>query len=418
MKVGIPGAATLSLSPMATAISTLAAAASSRHYDTRTAATEIAHRLSSELAAAPDVVLLFGSYHHSSAFAEAGGILRRELGAGALVGTTAESVIAESRELEGLAGLSALALRLPGASVTSFRFDLTDMPGKIRDAGFVAERMGMGADRRATIVFADPYSTPMTLMLRGLSAATESSPGPVIGGMASGASQPGLNVLLCGDEMLSSGAVGLTITGGKTAVDVLVSQGCRSIGSPMVVTKVKDNVIVELGGRPAMEVAREVAESLPESQKRLLSRGLFIGVVVNEYKPRFGRGDFLIRGVMGVQQQVQGLVIGEAIQAGRTVQFHVRDNTTASEDLQLLLDAEQLKAPPSAVMLVSCNGRGSRLFPTPHHDASTLRTRLGDPPLAGFFAAGEIGPIGGRPFLHGQTACAAILRPAKPVVQG
>jgi len=92
------------------------------------------------------------------------------------------------------------------------------------------------------------------------------------------------------------------------------------------------------------------------------------------------------------------------------VQFHVRDAETADEDLQLLLDAQQLDVPPLAGALFTCNGRGTRLFSEPDHDAKTIRGRLGDLPLAGFFAAGEIGPIGDRSFLHGHTASLLLFR--------
>jgi small ligand-binding sensory domain FIST len=389
----------------------LASAAVSRHYDTRTAAMEVAHRLTGELPSPPDLVLMFGSYHHTSAFAEASETILRECVPGTLLATTAESVIGGDRELEGLAGLSAIGVRLPGARVSTFRFDHHDTPSNVASAEYVGERIGVTGDHRATFLLADPFSTPLPVILNSISEATIGRSAAIVGGLASGASQPGHNVLICNGEPILQGAVGITISGGDTSVEVLVSQGCRAIGTPMVVTKAKDNVLIELGGRPAFEVAQETAQSLPEHQKRLLAKGLFVGQVINEYKPRFGRGDFLIRNIVGVNQQVHGLILGETIKVGQTVQFHVRDSMTATEDLQLLLDGEQLKPKPSGVVLITCNGRGSRLFPTQHHDASAISSRLGSPPIAGFFAAGEIGPIGGRTFLHGHTACAALFRP-------
>ena len=95
---------------------------------------------------------------------------------------------------------------------------------------------------------------------------------------------------------------------------------------------------------------------------------------------------------------------------GKTVQFHVRGAQTAVEDLQLLLDAQQLATQPFAGLLVTCNGRGRNLFHVEDHDLTIIRDRLGEVPIAGFFAAGEIGPIGGRSFLHGHTACLTLFR--------
>jgi small ligand-binding sensory domain FIST len=205
---------------------------------------------------------------------------------------------------------------------------------------------------------------------------------------------------------------------GEVSIDVLVSQGCRPIGTPLVVTKGRRNVIRELGGRRALDVVRQIVESMDESTRSLIANGMFIGRVVNEYKERFGRGDFLIRAVLGVEQQSGAIVVGDSVRVGQTVQFHVRDAGTANEDLRLLLVAQQLQTPPVGAMLFTCNGRGTRLFGEEHHDARTVSEALkGDDgstmPLSGFFAAGEIGPIGNQSFVHGHTATLALIRPKR-----
>jgi small ligand-binding sensory domain FIST len=171
-------------------------------------------------------------------------------------------------------------------------------------------------------------------------------------------------------------------------------------------------VILELGGRKAIEALQEMGQELPEAEKRLLSKGLLMGTAITEYKERFGRGDFLVRNVMGLDQRVGGVVAGEMVRVGQTVQFHARDAATAAEDLQLLLDAQVMsEQPPFAALLFSCNGRGERLFGEPNHDLNIIRARFGDDlPVAGFFCAGEFGPIGAQSYLHGHTASLALLR--------
>jgi small ligand-binding sensory domain FIST len=230
--------------------------------------------------------------------------------------------------------------------------------------------------------------------------------------MASGASQPGQNLLLLNDTLRHSGAVGLTISGG-VRVDCVVSQGCRAIGHPLIITKAHQNQILELGGKKTVAALQELAESLTDHEREMLSKGLLIGLAIDEYKDRFGRGDFLVRNVLGLDKKSGALAVGDLPRVGQTVQFHVRDVETAEEDLQLLLDAQQLDSPPLAGVLLTCNGRGTRLFGAPDHDAKTVRGRLGDLPLAGFFAAGEIGPIGNRSFLHSHTASLALFRSGK-----
>jgi small ligand-binding sensory domain FIST len=220
---------------------------------------------------------------------------------------------------------------------------------------------------------------------------------------------------------------------GPVRVDTVVSQGCRGFGPTIVITKARKNVILEMGGKRALDVVRECVEALPADDKPLLERGLFIGRVINEYKDRFGRDDFLIRNVLGVDENQGAVAINELVRVGQTIRFHVRDARTADEDLAMLLDAQQLREPPLGGVLITCNGRGSRLFDRPHHDAAAVVKAFSpgrggevlakggeeiDPegpvlPLAGFFAAGEIGPVGDQSYLHGQTAVLALFRNEK-----
>jgi small ligand-binding sensory domain FIST len=420
--------------------SPFATSAISGHFDTRTAATEIADKIFDDLGPGgePDLLLLFGSFHHRSAFDEAAALIHKTVSPRTMLGVTAEAVLGNDQELDGVAGMTAMALRVPGVVLHPWRA-LPDDPMPMDDVAKVRERIGLteanAKDFRTAIMFADPFTTPITRLLPALNRAMagrrqfagaepaaegESAvelpflcPSRIIGGLASGASQPGLNVLVQNDRVISAGAIGVSVFAGSANIDVdfIVSQGCRPIGQTFVITKSKGNVILELGGRKAIEALQEMAQELSDSDKRLLSRGLLIGTVINEYKDRFGRGDFLIRSVMGMDQKVGGIAVGEMCRVGQTVQFHVRDAATAAEDLQLLLDGQAMNPNPAlAAMLFSCNGRGERLFGVPNHDVSIIRDRLGEVPIAGFFAAGELGPIGDRSFLHGHTASLAVVR--------
>lgn len=409
----------------------LAASALSGHLDTRTAATEIADTLFDELSSpaatgACDLLFLFGSFHHRSAFDDAADIVRKTLSPKAFIGVTAEAVLGNDRELDGIAGMSAIALRFPAAANVRVHawHSTPDDPLPLQDPAALRTRLGIPdpATQQPTsnhqprtytlFMFGDPFSTPVTKLLPAINALTcEQQRIVITGGMASGASQPGLNVLVLNDKIVHAGVIGVTVSGADIAIDFLVSQGCRPIGKPMVVTKCHQNVVLELGGRKAMAVLQELANELSDSEKRLLSRGLLMGSVVNEYKEHFGRGDFLVRNIMGFDQKAGGIAIGEMCRVGQTLQFHVRDAVTAAEDLQLLLDAQVMhETPPFAALLFSCNGRGERLFGEPNHDITIIRQRLGEVPIAGFFAAGEFGPIGDRSFLHGHTASLAVMR--------
>ena len=155
---------------------------------------------------------------------------------------------------------------------------------------------------------------------------------------------------------------------------------------------------------------REIVATLPPDEQDLVSHGLQIGIVVDEHLALPGQGDFMIRGLLAADASTGAIEIGSVIEVGETVQFQVRDALGADKDLRLTVEraVAQLPGPAVGALLFTCNGRGRRMFGVADHDASTIEDLLGDIPLAGFFAAGEIGPIAGRNALHGFTASMAL----------
>jgi small ligand-binding sensory domain FIST len=380
-----------------------------------------------------DLAMLFVSSHHIANIAVIAGAVRRELRADCLIGVSADGVVGGDRELERTAGVSLLCARLPGVSLVPFTGeDLSPFDESPEGLAKMGRGFGADADLRATFLFVDPFSVPVMGLLPAMNKARAGAAGGhgcIFGGLASGATSPGGNVLLLDDAVHKSGLVGVSLKG-PVRVDPVVSQGCRGFGPNLVVTKARKNIILELGGRPALHVVRDVVEELPDEDKKLLEKGLFVGRVINEYKDRFGRDDFLIRNVVGVDENHNAVAVSDFLKVGQTVRFHLRDAKTADEDLAMLLDAQQLRDPPVGGMLITCNGRGTRLFESANHDAEAIARAFApgrggeelakggteiDPegptlPLAGFHAAGEIGPVGGDSYLHGHTACLALFR--------
>jgi small ligand-binding sensory domain FIST len=386
-----------------------AADALSQHHDTRTAATELAETLHETVGEDCDLLLVFGSFHHRAAFPLAVETLRQTIHPSTTIGVTAESVLGGDVECEGTAAISALALRIPGVHVRGWSAG-PGVPLRAAHPDALREQTGINEHTKGVIMLADPFTTPVNDVLRALTGlAPRGSTMPIVGGLASGASQPGHNLIILDEHVQSAGVVGVTISG-PVDISCVVSQGCRPVGRSHVITRAKGNTIHELGGRTATDVLHEEASELPEHEKMLLSRGLFVGQVINEHKSHYGRGDFLIRAVTGMDNKTGRLIVGDQVRTGQTIQFHVRDAETADEDFNLLLDMQQLHDDPLAGLLVTCNGRGTRLFDEESHDTRTIRRRLGEVPIAGFFAAGEIGPIGAKSFLHGHTACLILIR--------
>ena len=386
-----------------------AASALSGHLDTRTAATEVAHELHDALAGPCDLVFIFASFHHRAALPEAVETIRQTIAPGTTLAVTTEGVLGDESEREGLVGMSGLAMRLPGARLTPWMSTPQD-PIPLRDPAAIAQRINLTHDLRATFMIGDPFSTPITRLLPALSTCGGADhPVPVVGGMASGASQAGYNVMVLDDRVFSSGAIGVSVAG-EVDIRCVVSQGCRPIGKPLVVTRAESNQVFELGGKPALTALQEMTTALDERERELLGKGLLMGSVIDERNRPFGRGDFLVRNLVGLEKEKGAILVGDLPRIGQTVQFHVRDAQTAAEDLQLLLDAEVIEERPFGSLLFTCNGRGRRLFGTADHDIGIINDRLGPLPMAGFFAAGEIGPVGARSFLHGHTAALALFR--------
>jgi small ligand-binding sensory domain FIST len=130
--------------------------------------------------------------------------------------------------------------------------------------------------------------------------------------------------------------------------------------------------------------------------------------VIDENKSEYGHGDYLMRGVLGADESTGAIAIGESVRVGQTVRFHFRDAASADDDLRAALTRELEGRRPAGALLFTCNGRGTHMFAEADHDARTVTELLGSPAVAGFFCGGEIGPVGGRAFLHGFTATLAV----------
>jgi small ligand-binding sensory domain FIST len=342
-----------------------------------------------------DLAIAFCSMHHADVLGKLGvELMARRLGRHVL-GCTGETVIGNGREIESEPALSVWVIQLDQAEIQSIRID-DGTDGLDSLNGFTA-----GPD--TVLLLGDPFSFAPDPWLQKLQAI---APGlRVMGGMASASQVPRQNRLLLDGRVFDDGAVGVAL-GGSFAIRSLVSQGCRPIGRPLIVTRAERNMIRDLGRRPCLEVLREIFEELPEDDQERVQSGLHIGRVINEYQESFRRGDFLVRNVMGADES-GGIAITDFVKVGQTVQFHVRDAETADEDLRTMIDSERIDRPQANVagaLIFSCNGRGSRLFDEPDHDVGVLQQKFGPIPVAGFFAMGEIGPVGGQNFVHGYTA--------------
>lgn len=356
-----------------------------------------------------DLAFVFASSAYGGAIRPAFELLGDLVPARHVLGATAEGIVAGGEEHESGPAVAVWLASLPGAWIEPLSLEYSQTPDGGMFAGWPERLAGDWPANATLLLVADPFSFPVDAFVRRVE---EEHPGtPIVGGMASGGNEPGSNTLAVGSRTYDSGAIGVVI-GGSVRVRPVVSQGCRPVGRPMVITRSEENMIVELGGRPAFARLREMFQELDAVDRELVRTSLHVGRAASEYRDTFRRGDFLVRNVLGADPDSGVIAVGDLVRTGQTVQFHVRDAATADEDLREMLCGNQTDRRPAGGILFTCNGRGTRLFAQPGHDARCLQECLGPIPVAGFFAQGEIGPIGNRTFLHGFTASLALFEPA------
>jgi len=379
----------------------------------------------------PDVVLAFFGSSHVPRAELLGSVVRDRLSPKCLLGVSAEGVIAGPSEFErASAGLTLFAAVLPRARVSAFHTDSLPAP-EDSEAGAAALALAMGVlpRTRGVLLFTEPSSLALSQLVPAMGRAVARAGGVLLGGVASAAKSVG-NRLILNDRITDEGGVGVALDG-DFVIDGAVSQGTVAVGPNLLITRAKGGMIFELGGKPAIDAVRESLNDLSGDRKERLNGGLFIGRVVDEYKDRFGKGDFVMRRITGVRPDEGAIVLDDVFRTGQTVRLHVRDAKSAHEDLQMVMAQQQLRGEPAGTLLISCNSRGQRLFPVANHDAEMVcrafaplpagehrakggrAIEAGEPrtiPLGGFFASAEIGPSHGESHVHGQTAVLGMFR--------
>ncbi len=380
------------------------AAALSTNATTSKALEEICQEALAALGGSPDLALVFYSPHHLRSAGQLMEVLPDRLKARGLIGCSVVAVVGNDREIEEQPAMSLWLARWNNpVKIETFHLTLEQTSDGYSLLGWPDGISEADPSQSTLLLLGDPFTFPTDTFLEEINGTHGGI--RVMGGMASAARGPGQNRLLRDQQIAKEGGVGVLIQG-PYRIRNIVSQGCRPIGRPLVITKAQENIIVELSGRPPLFHLQQLWQELKPEEQKLFQEGLHVGRVINEYQEKFERGDFLVRNVLGVDQDTGALAITDLIRVGQTVQFHVRDKATADEDLRALLQMDRAanEKKPGGGLLFTCNGRGSRLFGEPHHDAQAIQQEAGPLPLAGFFAAGELGPVGGKNFIHGFTA--------------
>lgn len=362
------------------------------------AVAEASETLSGELGGeAADVVFAFASEDYAPYLPNLGGEIARRFPGALLFGCAAPGVIGDGREIEHEPALSLTAASLPGVELAAYHL------GPEPERWSRALASSSGGD---LIVLSDPITGGGPALVEFLDAAMPEA--IKIGGMT-GAKDAGESSLLVGDRVHRTGSIALSVRG-NVDVSCGVAQGCRPIGTPMFVTRHRGPLILELDGKPALRALDGMFAELSSEDRDMARSRLVLGLVMRGGREVYEQGDFLIRELAGVEPETGAVVVaGAPIEDNQVLQFHLRDAETSSEELAAVLD-DHIYAEPAGALLFQCRGRGRGLYNRADHDSSVLVDKLGAVPVGGFFAGGEIGPVGGKTFLHTYTTVFGLFR--------
>ena len=353
---------------------------------------------------APDLIIAFVSAEYASHFTRLAPSIADAYPTAKLLGCSAGGVIGGGREVEREPAIALVGAVLPDVECHLFTLG--------RDPRAWREQIGVDpGDEPSFILLPDPFTTETEALL---SCFDSEYPGcVVVGGLASGTMTAGANALFAGSELLHAGAVGVAFTG-NLAIDTVVAQGCRPIGTPLFVTRRERNVILELDGEPALSMLERIHDGLSPGEKELVRHSLFVGIVMDESRQVYDQGDFLIRNLIGIDPDSGAIAVAAPLRDNHVVQFHLRDADTSAADIEHMLSKAD-RADTSGALLFSCLGRGAMLYGRANHDSDAFRRHIGEVPIGGFFCNGEIGPVGGSTFIHGYTSSFGLFRPRRTV---
>jgi len=231
------------------------------------------------------------------------------------------------------------------------------------------------------IVHADPRNPRLVELVEGLASATS---GFLVGGLSSAAASNRLEQIA--DDFVEGGVSGVVFAP-NVAVATGLSQGCSPIGPVRRVTAAKRNILIEIDGRPALDVFKE---DIGEILARKLER---VGGYIHAAFPVSGAdtADYMVRNLVGIDRAQKLVAVGEEVASGDRILFVRRDKAAAEDDLvRMVRKLKRSAAAPKAGLYFSCVARGPNLFGPDSAELGILRRELGDFPLVGMFCNGEI----------------------------
>ncbi|MCY3723602.1 hypothetical protein F4X88_13780 [Candidatus Poribacteria bacterium] len=347
-----------------------------------------------------DLAIVFATLNYQTEYEHLYQAVHSNANCDELIGCSGMSVLTSAGEFEEEPTLAVMVIRSDQLSAVSF-----SARGTAAEVGEQIQKdIQSGRDDDSLLVIFPDVRTvnPAELVKHIGDDGTEL---PLVGAAVSGDATGAQMYHWRGEEATEGGLTGILLTGDFNT-EIGVAQGCQPVGRPREVTRAEGRVIFELDDEPALENFKGTLQLLTQEDIRRSGGTVFVGIAMDPENRNPIRGDFLIRNLVGINEEHDALAVSEEVTEGQLVQFHLRNPNAAAEEIQVILTrlAEKTRQhPPAFGLYFNCLGRGKGLYGVANHDISVIQEKFPGLPVIGFFGNSEFAPIGGRNFAHAYT---------------
>ncbi len=347
-----------------------------------------------------DLAIVFATINYQAEYEQLFKSVQVNASCEELVGCTGMSVLSSAGEFEGEPALTVMVIRSDKLSSISFSAQGTE--SEIGTA--IQTRVHPEIrDNSLLIVLPDIRAVNPIELVKHIGIDGEKL--PIVGAAVSGDATGAQMYHWTGSEVREGGTAGIMLTG-AFRTEIGVAQGCQPVGKTHEITKSQGRIIFELDGTPALEHFKETLHLLTQADIRQSGGMVFVGIAMDTNNPEPTRGDFLIRNLVGINEEHAALALSEAVTDGQRVQFHLRNSRAAKAEIRAIVEKLSEKTqehPPAFGLYFNCLGRGKGLYGESNHDIAVIEEKFPGLPIIGFFGNSEFAPIGAHNFVHTYT---------------
>ena len=347
-----------------------------------------------------DLAIVFATINYQTEYEDLYRVVQSNSSCDELIGCSGMTVLTSAGEFEEEPALAVMVLRSEQLSAVSF-----SAQGTASEVGEQIQEdvQSQIEDDSLLLIFPDVRSVNPAELVEHISSAGKTL--PIVGAAVSGDATGAQMYHWKGNQATEGGLTGVLLTG-NFSTEIGVAQGCQPIGEPREVTRAEGRIIFELDGEPALENFKGALQVLTQEDIRRSGGTVFVGIAMDPENKNPTRGDFLIRNLVGINEEHAALAVSEEVVEGQLVQFHLRNPNAAAEEIQAIITqlAEKTRQhPPAFGLYFNCLGRGKGLYGEANHDIGIIQEKFPGLPVIGFFGNSEFAPIGGRNFAHAYT---------------